>query len=64
MSETKRKFAFCKSGHRSTVPEDAFSTDTASTHSCPICGRGVIVEPTEGVARGDYTPARGLDPMH
>lgn len=60
---TNRKFAYCKNGHRSTVPFDAFSTDTASTHSCPICGRGVMTEPPPDDAKGDYTMSCGIDPM-
>ena len=63
MSSKKRKFAFCKNGHRSTVPEDAFSTENASTHACPICGLGVRIERPEEEPRGDYSLSRSIDPL-
>lgn len=59
----KRKFAFCKNNHRSTVPEDAFSTETASTHSCPVCGRGVMVDDPGERPRGDYTMSHSIEPL-
>lgn len=59
----KRKFAHCINGHRSTVPEDAFSTDTASTHSCPTCGRGVIVDDPGDYPRGDYAMSSSIKPL-